>query len=168
MPRMNSSASPHAIWRATLSAGLLAGACDILSVILFYRVRGVSAERILHSVAAGALGREAARDGGIATAALGLGLHFVIAFAFAGFFCVVASRRPRLLKAPLLIGPVYGALVWLVMQRVVLPLSAVPPPSFPPPDWVPAFIAHLLFVGPPIVFRARRWLRPTNDAAPST
>ena len=46
---------------------------------------------ILHSIAAGFLGRDAARAGGVPTAALGLLLHFLVAFIIASIY-VVASR----------------------------------------------------------------------------
>lgn len=151
--------------RAIFWSGLVAGSLDILFVIVFYGAQGVPAQRILQSVAAGALGREAAQAGGWGTALLGLGFHFLIAYAFAAAFCLAASRWPRLLQAPWLVGPLYGVVVWLVMQRVVLPFTAVPPASFPPPRWMPVFIAHLTVVGPPIVLLARRWLKPAGASA---
>jgi len=47
-------------------------------------------------------------------------------------------------------------LVWLVMNLVVLPLSATPPKAFPSPIWIPVLIAHLTCVGLPIALLARR------------
>ena len=53
--------------------GLTAGALDILYAFVFYGIRiGATPTRILQSVAGGLLGREAARAGGLKTAALGL------------------------------------------------------------------------------------------------
>jgi len=61
-----------------------------------------------------------------------------------------------LLERPWITGPFYGMLVWLVMNLVVLPLSATPPKAFPSPIWIPVLIAHLTCVGLPIALLARR------------
>jgi hypothetical protein len=52
-------------------------------------------------------------------------------------------------------GVGYGALVWLVMNAVVLPLTATPPKSFPPAGWGIILAAHLICVGPPIALVVR-------------
>jgi hypothetical protein len=142
--------------RAILTAGLIAGALDILYVIVFYGVRGVPATRILQGIAAGLLGREAAGKGGLATAALGLGLHFVIALGAAATFYAVSRRLRVLVERPVIGGLVFGVAVWLFMNLIVLPLSANPPRTFPPAQWMPVFIAHLVCVGLPIALIVRR------------
>jgi hypothetical protein len=131
-------------------AGFVAGVLDILYVIIFYAWRGVGATRVLHGIAAGLIGREAAAKGGAATAALGLALHFVIAFAAAGVFYAASRKLRVLIERPVVSGMVYGVVVWLVMNLAVLPLSATPPKSFPSPTWIPVLIAHLFCVGLPI------------------
>jgi uncharacterized membrane protein YagU involved in acid resistance len=64
-------------------------------------------------------------QGGNATAALGLGLHYLIAFIWTVVFYVLASNLKVLTHRPQIIGPLYGTFVWLVMNLVVLPLSSV-------------------------------------------
>lgn len=150
-PRKRQSAAT-----AIVSAGLIAGALDILYVIVFYGFRGVSAERILQSVAAAAIGREAAMQGGWQAAMLGLGFHFVIALGAAAAFYAVSRRLRFFVEHPLVGGPLYGVLVWLFMNLAVLPLSATPPKSFPSPGWAPVFIAHLVCVGLPIAWVVAR------------
>jgi uncharacterized membrane protein YagU involved in acid resistance len=143
--------------RVILTAGLIAGALDILYVIIFYGVRsGVPATRILQSIAAGLLGRDAAMKGGLPMAALGLTLHFVIALGAAATFYAASRRLRMLVERPVIGGLLYGVAVWLFMNLIVLPLSATPPRAFPPPQWVPVFIAHLLCVGLPIAAIVRR------------
>jgi uncharacterized membrane protein YagU involved in acid resistance len=147
--------------RAILWAGALCGILDIGFVIAYYGLTaGAAPPRILQSVAAGLLGRTAAVGGGWPTALLGLFLHFVISFGAAAVF-YLASRRLRLLtRHALVAGVLYGAAVWLFMQLVVLPLSAVPPPTFPPAAPWPVIVAHLTCVGPPIALAVRRWGPP--------
>lgn len=150
--------------RTILAAGAVAGVLDILYVIIFYAFRNVSPARILQSVAAGLLGREAAVKGGTATAALGLGLHFVIATGAAAVFYAASRKLRFLVEKPIVGGLLFGTGAWLFMQLVVLPLSAVPPRSFPPAEWHVGFIAHLTCVGLPIAFVAR-WLEGSSARA---
>ncbi len=142
--------------RAIAAGGFAAGALDILYVIVYYAFRDVPAGRILQSVAAGLIGRDAAFKGGTATAALGLGLHFLIAFGAAAVFYAASRWWRGLVERPIVSGLAYGGAVWLFMNLVVLPLSATPTKSFPPPQWGVVLAAHLLCVGLPIALLVRR------------
>lgn len=145
-------------------AGALAGTLDIAYVIVFYGLKGVAAVRILQGVAAGLVGREVATNGGGFMAVLGLAIHFAIAMSVAAVFVGLSRGLHWLARHPFLSGPAYGAVVWLVMNLAVLPLTATPPKSFPPANWPPVFLAHLLCVGLPIalVVRWREDDRPEN------
>mgnify|MGYP000670699452 CR=1 FL=1 len=136
-------------------AGLAAGALDLAYVLVFFGMKGVGPTRVLHGIAAGLIGRTHATDGGIATATLGLAIHFAIGWCVAAVF-FAASRRIRILiERPIVSGLLYGVAVWLVMNLVVLPLTANPPASFPSPTWLPVVIAHLFCVGLPIALVVR-------------
>jgi hypothetical protein len=117
---------------------------------------GVGPTRILHSIAAGLLGRERAVAGGIATATLGLGLHFFIAFVIV-FTYHLASRRIKALREyPVLAGVLYGLAVFAVMNLVVLPLSAAPPRNTPSGAvLVNGLLIHAFGVGLPAAWSAR-------------
>ena len=107
--------------------------------------------RILQAIAAGLIGRDAAVAGGLRTAALGLVLHFFIAFMVVLTYHL-ASRRIRVLtKHPAICGIVYGLVVYAVMNYVVLPLSAAPPRTLVPPAAVliNGLLIHVLGVGLP-------------------
>ena len=152
----NSPAARSPALRTVLAAGLLAGALDLGFVLVLYGVRGVSPEKILHGIAAGAVGREAAINGGLATAALGFVAQFVIALGAAAVFYAASRRLRVLIEWPWISGPLYGVAVWLFMKLAVLPLSATPPKLFLPPDWHLILIAHLTCVGLPIAWVVRR------------
>ncbi|MGH8105454.1 MAG: hypothetical protein ACREO2_03995, partial [Arenimonas sp.] len=103
--------------RPILFGGIVAGTLDILYAFIHYGiVYGVSPVRICHAVAAGVLGKEAARAGGLETATLGLGLHFMMATMMAGFFVLLASRMKWLTRKPWISGPVYGLVLYFVMN----------------------------------------------------
>ena len=143
-----------------LWGGLIAGSLDIADALIFHGVRGVAPWRILQAIASGLLGRDAF-TGGAWTAALGLGLHFFIATTAAAVYTLASLRLPRLVARPVLCGALYGLIVNVVMQNVVLPLSAFrpgPPAPAGTIDWgqVNLWLAHVFFVGLPIAF-ATRW-----------
>ena len=58
-------------------------------------------------------------------AALGLALHFLIALGAATTYYLFSRKIPVLTSKPWVCGPVFGLLVYLFMNRVVLPLSAL-------------------------------------------
>lgn len=111
---------------AILLGGFVAGALDITYAFIIYGPLsyGLTPEGVLQSVAAGWIGSEAARAGGLGTAALGLGTHFFIATVMAAAFVLAASRMPMLRKSAILWGVVYGLILYVAMNYVVAPLSA--------------------------------------------
>ena len=143
-------------WVFVLAGGLVAGTGDIVYACVFWALRtGAPAVRILQSVAAGLLGR-ASFEGGVATASLGLTLHYLIATTMSVTYYLVASPWPLLRRRPLLCGAGYGLLLFVVMTYVVVPLSrANPPPS--DPLWIVLSVAvHALLIGVPIALFSRR------------
>jgi uncharacterized membrane protein YagU involved in acid resistance len=142
-------------FRAVLIGGLAGGTLDILFAISFAAYNGIPAARLLQSVASGLQGKDAYAGGGF-SAALGLVLHFAMAFAFAGFFLLCSRRFPLLVRRPLVCGGVFGAGVFLFMRLVVLPLSAFPHPvSFRPLATTLDLLSHIFLFGIPIALAAR-------------
>ena len=140
--------------RALLLGTLTVGVLDILDAFIFFGLRNVAPIRILQSIAGGLLG-PSAFQGGVRTAALGLLLHFTNAFLIVfGFFAF--SRRFRgLHQRPWLVGPVYGVLVYAVMNFVVIPLSAAGRGALTMPVVVNGLLIHILGVGTPAALFAR-------------
>jgi len=106
-------------------------------------------------VASGLLGK-ASFEGGNTTVLLGLVLHFFIAFVMALVYVLAGRRLPVLLARPILMGVLYGFVLYLVMNFIVVPLSAI---GFRPPSLVGAIralIPHVIFVGPAIALIAAK------------
>jgi hypothetical protein len=139
--------------RPILAGGLLAGFLDIAAAFLVYGLRGASPVRILQAISSGLLGAEAF-EGGVATAALGLLLHFGIATGWTAVFFFLSRKLPWLSRKPIVAGAMYGVAVYFLMNLVVLPLSAVPPRPFSP-DFVILFV-HIVCVGIPIALAVSR------------
>lgn len=146
--------------RAILVGGAIAGVLDITyACVHSYAASGRTPEQVLRSVAAGAIGLEAAKAGGAGTAALGLLLHFVIALSMAAFFVGATRVEPRLNRWPVVAGLIYGLGLYVVMNHVVVPLSALGPVFHAPTGqfFYGALVTHTLFVGIPIALCARRF-----------
>ena len=81
---------------------------------------------VIQYIASGAIGN-AAFTGGLATALLGLLVHFFISLVVAGVFILSIDRIPLLRRNIIFGSLLYGIGVFVVMYYVVLPLSAAPP-----------------------------------------
>jgi len=147
--------------RAGAAAGVVGGALDIIAAMTVYPAlyKGATAMGVLQSVAAGVLGREAARAGGWGTAMLGLGLHFFIALC-AGFALALAMAREGALRRlwPFT-GAAFGVLMYYFMQTIVLPLSATGGGNPPDARGLALGLAiHILCFGAPMAFAVRAML----------
>ncbi len=143
--------------------GVCAGAFDIIQVMLFYALKGVEPIRILQSVASGLLGK-ASFGGGVATALLGLSLHFAMTLIMAAVYVLAARRLEVLIRRPWLMGSLYGLGLYVVMTYGVVPLSMATSGRFNWPAFLDGIFAHVLAVGVPIALAARWSLRaPGRD-----
>ncbi len=141
--------------RAILLGGLTVGTLDGLDAIIFFGLRnGAPPHRIFQAIAAGLLGK-ASFQGGLATTLLGVLLHFTIATTIVTTYVVASRRIPALTERPFLWGPPYGVAAYLVMNLVVVPLSAANGASKTIPVIVNGVLIHILGVGLPSAFFAR-------------
>lgn len=148
--------------RAAAFGGLTVGALDLLDAFVFFGLRsGARPIGILHSIAAGVLGRDAARAGGLPAAALGLALHFLVAFIIASIY-VLASRYVGVLRRRWLVcGIAYGFIAYFMMTLVVVPLSNAGPGHLTlvlpvTPVLINGLAIHALGVGLPSAYFAAR------------
>lgn len=140
--------------RAIAYGALAVGILDILDAFVFFGLRGVAPLVILQSIASGLLGR-AAYQGGLGTAALGLVLHFFIATSIVTAYVLASRAWPALARRPFLHGPLYGILVYGVMNLVVVPLSAAAVGSKTWPVVINGLLIHVFGVGLPSALAAR-------------
>jgi hypothetical protein len=151
--------------RALIYGALTVGALDLADAFIFFGLRGARPERILQSIAAGVLGR-AAFQGGAPAAALGVVCHFTVAFCIVGTFFLAARRLPVLVRQPLVSGAVYGPAAWVVMNFVVIPLSAAPHGPQRAAVVANGLLIHVLGVGLPSALFARAAFGPPADDTP--
>jgi hypothetical protein len=141
---------PAIAW-ATLTAGIL----DISSAFILAYPKGVGPIRVLQGVAAGLVGREAL-NGGLATAGLGLAIHFFIAFVVSSVFYVASRKLVFLTRHPVMSGLLYGVVVYGFMYWIVMPLAyPVVHPSLSRD--LTAVCVHMFLIGLPIALIVRRY-----------
>lgn len=149
-----------------LAGGLIIAAGDmIFALTLWFQWNAAGVEKLFQTIAVGVLGK-ASYDGGVQAAFLGACLHVAMATTFVFAYTVASWRIPRLLQRPLIHGPAYGMLFYIVMNFVVMPLSRVgKSPSFVHWDWIALSIAAHLIFGVICVLSAQRALSDTGTPA---
>ncbi|MGA8529169.1 MAG: hypothetical protein WB622_05600 [Acidobacteriaceae bacterium] len=110
---------------AVVRIGLIAGTLDISENLIFNAFRHITPVRIFQYIASGLTGMWAFRAG-MASVALGVAIHYTIALAWTALYFVAAGRWRVLVRRPVVCGLLYGALVYVMMNSVVLPLTRVP------------------------------------------
>jgi len=152
-----SSANFSKAFLAIFWGGLACGVLDITQAWVAWGIRGVAPVRILQSIASGLLGPKAFQ-GGAGIAALGLFLHFFIAFTAAAIYYAASRNIAFMTQRAVLSGMLYGEMVFLFMNYVVLPLSAIHRfPTYTMPLIITGPIGHLFLVGLPIALAVRKF-----------
>jgi hypothetical protein len=142
--------------------GLMVGALDFLDAVVFFGLRsGTTPVRIGQSIAAGLQGR-AAFNGGLTSAALGVALHFFIAFTIVFVYYFASRAIPALVEHPIVCGAVYGIGAYCVMNYVVVPLSAAGNGHITIPAWpvlANGILIHIFGIGIPAALFVKRSAR---------
>ena len=115
----------RSLFKAILSAGLLAGTLDITAAIIHYVIKtGKNPVTILNYIASGVFGKAAFGDNNWMPV-IGLIFHYSIATIFTAFFFLIYPKFKFLSWNIVLSGLFYGIFVWVVMNLIVVPLSAI-------------------------------------------
>ena len=146
----------HSALLAIFWGGLLCGVFDIAYAFAEWALRGVPPIRILQAIATGLLGPASFR-GGMATAALGLSLHFLIAFGAATVYYSASRFLPLLTREAVICGMLFGIAVYCFMHYVVIPLSRIRRRPFDVVYDSIEIVEHMLLVGLPIALATRKF-----------
>jgi hypothetical protein len=150
-------------YHGILWGGLIAGLMDITAACTTSAIqRGRSPIFVLQSVASGLLGPESFK-GGFRSAAVGLTVHFFIAFVACTVFYLISRKLRFLLQRPVVFGVLYGVVVYLFMYGVVLRLTFHRNFFQPPSSVVIAVLTHMICVGLPISLMVSRYSKFSND-----
>lgn len=133
--------------------GTLAGLFDLIAALALY---GWGVPRV---IAGGVLGREAF-EAGAGVWALGVFLHFFITVCAAAVYYFGSLRWTFLKTHPLVCGMFFGIAVFLVMNLIVLPLSALQSVGpYTLRELLQGLLIHMFLVGLPIALTVHRFGR---------
>jgi hypothetical protein len=151
---MNSRALAAILW-----GGLIAGTLDLTYACVSWALRGVGPVRIMQSIATGVLGPEAF-EGGAGSAVLGVVLHFFILIVAAALYYAASRKFDLLTRQAVGSGLLYGVAIYVVMNFVVVPLSATAyRPTLTLGSVALNLGVHMILVGLPIALMVRRSMR---------
>jgi hypothetical protein len=142
-------------------AGVLTGITDgLFSSVLSVAFYHSTVQRLFQGVASTLLGAEAF-NGGNLTFAIGVLMHFGVAFGWSVVFLLAVNRARwirNLLNSPygvIKVATLYGPFIWMVMSLAVIPVLLQRPPAINT-RWLTQLIGHIPFVGIPIVWSIGR------------
>lgn len=149
-------------FRTVVWAAFVAGSLDIMAAFVVYAIimDKTTPVQILLSIASGVFGK-GAYEGGNMMAVYGLLFHFLIALTFALFYFLIYQYTSFPGKHKLLSGIIYGIFIWLIMNRIVLPIAFS---GMPAASWDAALLGIaivILAVGLPIAY-----IIPTGQRIP--
>ena len=148
----------RSIAKPIIVATLVCGTLDILFAMILTLWRGQQIGGMLRFVASGPF--PSATDMGAAGSALGLAVHFTLMAIMVAVFVIAARALAWLLDKPWLSGLIYGLLTYAVLDLVIVPMRF--PAAWPPSTLsiTTQLFAHIVLVGLPTAYSARRWLSP--------
>lgn len=144
-----------------LLGGFFAALVDFIYPTLKTVMAGGSWMQPWKGVASGLLGK-AAFEGDIGIVVLGIALHFFICLVAAALLYVIASRMQWLARHWVLLGILYGIAFLVVMNYIILPLSAIGRGIYPLDTIHVSAFVHILVVGWPTGFFISRALRANS------
>ncbi len=126
------------LFLSALTASIAAGIPDVFVAAALSRA---SPGKVLQMIASGLLG-EASYAAGATSMALGLGLQIAMSFAIALIFNIAFWQVAGVRQNPVVFGALYGVVIFVVMNLVVVPLSR----AHPKPHWDTKTVVAMLVV----------------------
>jgi uncharacterized membrane protein YagU involved in acid resistance len=142
---------------------LVAGTLDISENIIFNAFRHITPYQIFQYIASGLIdGRSFTM--GAASVALGVCIHFTIAMTWTVVFYLLSRKLLILTRQAAICGIVYGGMVYIIMNFVVLPLTRVPHrhAAITVASRVSGVLALLFCIGLTISLLVRRFAPPVE------
>jgi hypothetical protein len=146
--------APPPDWGKVLMQGAVAGIVGAIALAIFLMVALGS---MAHLTPVQILMADA-HDVGSDSPVVGLLAHLAVGVLWGIGYVYVAATRPVAVASPWLAGVVYGLIVWLLMQFILI-LGGLWP-GLSPIGFVLQIVAYTLFFGLPVAFTTRALARP--------
>lgn len=146
-----------------IKAGLIAGTLDILSALSYYYIKtGKNPVNVLKYITTQVFGKTFFTDEN-AMAAMGLLIHYFIAFVWTIIFFLIYPRIKFLFKNSIVTGLIYGIFIWLIMNLVIVPLGALPKAPFKLSPAIINMLILMIAVGTPISLIIGKYYREKSS-----
>lgn len=142
---------------AIIQAGLLAGTLDILAAFThFYIKTGKNPLLILRFIASAVFGKAAFEEGN-SMLAIGLLLHYIIAFCWTILFFLLYPQIIALVKNKFVAAFFYGIIIWLAMNLLILPMTKLPKPTLSLVPSITGALILIVAIGVPVALLAKKY-----------
>lgn len=141
-----------------MKLGVLVGTLDILAALVDYYVATHKNPIVIFKFIASGLLGQVAFAGGTGIILLGILLHYCIAIFFTGLFFILYSKLPIMAANRLVSGLLYGIIIGLVMNFIVVPLSFTPKMPYTVFKVLKAILILVGMIGLPLSFLIKRFM----------
>ena len=160
------AAFPAADWpdrSAMIQAGLLGGLVGAVTIWIYEAVVWVGLQHLMPLAgiprnATGLVFGKAVQDGlGMGSYVVGIGIHFVFAFAWGVLFATIWPALSRRGWEATLAAMVYAVIAWIVMHVAIAVASSNHPDYLDPVVVIGGFMSHFFFTVPLALIVKRRF-----------
>ena len=150
--------------KTILIAWLVSGTLDITAAIVQYLIKGgLHPEIIFKYIASAVFGKEAFA-GGTMMIIWGVLFHFAIALIFALLFFFLYPLFHKLIKNNVVLGLLYGIIVWAIMNFIVVRASFIPSAPFNAKGAIIAALILMFCIGLPNALITGKYYRNKNGS----
>lgn len=153
----DSTTAANGLLKSILIAGIIAGTMDATGATIAYLLRGgENPIKIWNYVGSGIFG-EASIKGGMAYALMGLLFHYIIAIIWTTIFFKIHKYLLMISKNWIVLAIIYGIVVWVGMNLIVVPLSNTPKGPMTLNGALIAGFVLIICIGSPISYLAKKY-----------
>ncbi|OSZ80052.1 hypothetical protein CAP36_01960 [Chitinophagaceae bacterium IBVUCB2] len=136
---------------AIIVTGFIAGLLDGTAAVVNFMVNtGKDPAIVFKYIASAVFGKKAFTTPGWSMIAWGIFFHFAVAFIFTISFFFLYSQIIWIGKNKFLAGILYGLLVWVIMNQLIVPMSQASQPPFVLKNALVSMLILICFIGIPI------------------
>lgn len=147
--------------KLTIIAWLIAGTLDATTAIIVYQIKPM---QMFQYIASAAIGADTAFTGEWRTAFLGLCFHYIIALAWTALFFLIFPRIQKFRINRFMLGVFYGAIIWIVMNVMIVPLTQIPAAHRDFKQIAIGMLILMVMIGIPVSLLAHRaYANPTKQ-----
>lgn len=147
------------LFARTVRSALIVGTFDILAAFIqSFLKTGKNPLNVLKYIASAGFGKHAF-SGGTKMILYGLLFHFLVAYIFTLIFFLAYPTVNVFIRNKIIIGILYGPIMWAVMQFLVVPLTSAPGIPLTISSVIIAILILIVCIGIPLSFMAAKFYR---------